>query len=187
MLKLHKQNKRTKKLIRFFLSLFNQSWIISITLIFLLYVSCYSTISCWSKLAPDSLFSKYIPHGGHHHAQYNISRLNFAHIFSNGEGLNSSKYSALKTKWCDQSLKLYKLSLVFVREKAPMKNLPGSQIDVQSGNGEKENSEKNLVWEGSHLERVRTKHGPGSVNTLYGQGPRTTIMGRVHGHFFKFL
>ena len=96
MLKLHKQNKRTKKLISFFLSLFKQSWIISITLIFLLYVSCYSTISCWSKLAPDSLFSKYIPHGGHHHAQYNISRLNFTYIFSNGEGLNSSKYSTLK-------------------------------------------------------------------------------------------
>ena len=95
-------------------------------------------------------------------------------------------WTVTNTKWCDQSLKLYKLSLVPVREKAPMKNLPGSQIDVQSGNGEKENSAKNLVWEGSHLERVRTKHGAGVRRPLFGPGPRTTIMDRVHGHFVNF-
>ena len=94
-------------------------------------------------------------------------------------------WTVTNTKWCDQSLKLNKLSLVPVQVKAPMKNLPGSQIDVQSRNGEKENSAKNLVWEVSHLERVRTKHGlgvrrpplwTGSTDHYHGPGPWTLFL-----------
>lgn len=40
-------------------------------------------------------------------------------------------WTVTNTMWCDQTLKLYKLSLVPVRKKAPMKNLPGSQIDCR--------------------------------------------------------
>lgn len=125
------------------------------------------------ELAPDFLFSKYIPHGATiaHSTQYNISN----------------------TKWSDQSLKLYKLSLVPVRGKALWKICQAAKL--QSGNGEEENSAKHLVWEGSHLERVSTKHGPGvrrpplwtgSTDHYHGPGSCTPVMDRVHGHFVNF-
>ena len=78
--------------------------------------------------------SKYIPHGGYHHAQYNISRLNFTYIFSNREGLNSNKYNTPKPV-----SQVIQIVISSGPRKSPMKNLPGSQIDVQSGSGEKEN------------------------------------------------
>ena len=58
-----------------------------------------------------------------------------------------------------------------------MKNLPGSQIDVQSGNGEKKEFSEKF---GVRREPFRT-----GEDKTWSRGPYT-IMDRVHGHFVNF-
>ena len=143
----------------------------AISLLQCLRATSRSKIWMQSKLAPDSLFSKYILHGGYHHAQYNILRLNFTNIFSNRGGLNSNKYEVM---W--PVSQIIQIVISSRPKKSPHEKFakqPNWRAEWKWA--KREFSEKFV--RGEHLERVRTKHGPG----VRRPGPRTTIMDRVHG------
>ena len=113
-----------------------------------------------------------MPHGGYHHARYDISCLNFTYIFSNQGGLNSNKYEVM---WPVSQI------IQIVISSRPRKS-PHEKFARQP------NWRAEWKWrkrEFSEKFGVRREPFRTGEDKTWSRGPYT-IMDRVHGHFVNF-